>query len=143
MKWLFACALAAFVAVVSHGAEMADTPAPAAAVDAPDAPEPKLDGVVVKRADGTYMTVTMDGPAMALRFFNAKKAPIAPNKTNGVVRFQFPSRTQEQRVLTVSADGKSLTHGRPLRPPFIFKAFITLTVGEGDSSPESYTVNYP
>jgi hypothetical protein len=142
MKWFLAFALAAFVAVFSRGADMYTAPAPAAAVEEP-APEPILNGIVVTRPNGTFLTVTMEGLAISVHFFNEKKAPAPPDKTNGVVRYKFPSRTPEQRVLILADDGQSLTHGRPLRPPYVFKAFITLTTGEGDPSPETYTVDYP
>lgn len=144
MKWLIVVTLVASFAAVSHGAEMSGKSAPAAAASAEaPAPEPKLDGVVIKRGDGTYLTVTMEGPVMALKFFDQKKAPKVADVTTGVVRFVFSGRRPEHRALALSADGKSMLQVRPFHPPFVFKAFITLSRSENDPNPETYTVDYP
>lgn len=142
MKWLIAFALAASIAAVSSGAEKPAVPAGAAPTEAA-APEPKLDGVVVERTDGTFMTLTMDGPLLVLKFFNKKKQPVTPDVTTGFVRFIFAGRRPEHRALALSSDGKSLIQVRTFHPPYVFKAFISLAHSADDPNPETYTVDYP
>jgi hypothetical protein len=146
MRWITLFAFVATLAVASSGAENnAAAAAPAAAAEE----EPKLEGVVVERTSGGFLTLTMDGKKLVLRFFDEKKKPIAADVNGGFVRFQFGNRSPERRPLNLAADGLSMTHGEPLRPPHVFKAFITLRHGEAsgegedDAGAEKYIVDFP
>ena len=129
MRWITLFALFASLASGIRAAEAAATDDAAAAAEA----EPELEGVVVERPDGTFMTVTMDGTRALLSFFDAKKKPIAPVVERAFVKFRLSGRRPENRTLLPDAEGMSLTHGRPLRPPFVFRAFITLVHEDGDA----------
>lgn len=148
MRWIPLFALIASLASVAYGAE-ADASADATAAEE----EPVLEGVVVERTNGGYLTLTTTGTALVVRFFDEKKKPVAADATRGFVRFQFPNRKPERRPLILSEDGLSLSHGEPVRQPHIFKAFVTLVHGAassdgGDSDGESgaeaekYVVDY-
>lgn len=151
MRWITLFALVASSAVFLSGA---DPVAPAAAAEAVAEPEPELEGVVVPRGDG-FMTVTMDGPRVVLRFFDAKKKAIAPDVHHAIVKFKMSGRRPQNRTLLLGADGMSLTHGRMLRAPYIFKAFVSLvkdasaeTVADDDEAAEAtagerYEINFP
>ena len=104
---------------------------------------PPLDGVVVKRGDGTLLQVKIEGVRVVLRFFDEKHAPIKPDVDGAWIRAVSSVRRPERRVLAPSDDGMSLTHGIPLRPPHVFKLYITLTRGGEESGVESHTVDYP
>lgn len=158
MRWITLFALAAVGAVFSYGADpVADATAPATssaantdagtAVANPTEEEPQLEGVVVERKSGGFMTLTMDGKKLVLRFFDAKKKPVAADVRGGFVRFLFGNRSPERRPLVPTGDGMGLTHGEPLRTPHIFSAHITLRHGEGededDIASEDYIVSYP
>lgn len=141
MRWITLLALGASLVAMGHGAEGApDTTAPAA--DAAAA-EPQLEGVVVERTGGGYLTLMMDGTALVIRFFDTEKKPVPPDVSRGFVRFQFPNRSPERRPLNPTEDGLALRHGQPLRHPHVFKAFLTLVHGEGEDDVETYTVDYP
>jgi hypothetical protein len=97
----------------------------------------------------------MEGPRAVLKFFDAKKKPVAPDVARAFVKFRPSGRRPENRTLVPTADGMSLSGGRPLRPPFVFRAYISLIpetggpdVGDDDEdgevvSMEQYQVNYP
>lgn len=149
--------LFALVAVLAGTMRGADSAAPAAG--GPAESEPKLEGVVVERTGGGYMTLSMEGPRAVLRFYNEKKKPVPPDVDRAFVKFRLSGRRPENRTLLPSEDGMYLRHGRPLRPPFVFKAYISL-VKESDAddadqdfdeddedaevvSTERYEVDYP
>ncbi len=138
-------ALVASFAAVSRGAD-ASAPAapatPAASSDQnADEPEPQLEGVVVERHGGGYMTLTMQGPSLVLKFFDEKKKAVAPDVKYARVKFRFTNRRPQHRVLVLGPDGMSLTHGRPIRAPYVFKAYVILvkegTADESENDDES------
>ena len=151
MRWITLFALFASLASGVRAAEAAATDDAAATAEV----EPVLEGVVVERPDGTFMTLTMEGPRAVLRFFDAEKKPIGPVVERAFVKFRLSGRRPENRTLLPDAEGMALTHGRPLRPPFVFLAFITLVHEDGDAevddedeegdaaAGERHQVNYP
>jgi hypothetical protein len=148
MRWITLFAFAASLAAVSFGAESEAPAAPPA--QAAEEEETKLDGVVVERTNGGFLTLTMDGKKLVVRFFDSKKKPMTPDVRTGFVRFQFSNRSPERRPLFLTEDGQGMTHGEPLRPPHVFKAFITLRTGEAtdadgddEAGAEKYVVDFP
>jgi hypothetical protein len=137
------------VSLQSFGAE--DAPASSAA---PTAEEIQLQGVVIERPSG-FMTVTMEGPRVVLRFFDKDKKAIAPDVHHAIVKFKMTGRRPQNRTLLLGTDGMSLTHGRVLRPPYNFKAFVSLVKDAGGeevddedenaevAEGERYTVDFP
>ncbi len=143
MNWLTLVALSA--AGASGSSDVGDT-SPGATVEAvasAEASEIVLEGVVVERADGGFLQIDMDGVNLVLRTYDADKKPVAVDADRASVRVQFASRSPEQYVLVKSDDGMSLTSGRPLRPPHVFRAYIHLFRGESDEAAESFQVAYP
>lgn len=139
MRWItLLAAIVCFAPVASFAADASPAEANEAAAE-----EPQLEGVVVERKNGGFLAFTMSGPSLIVRFYDEKKKPVAPDVERGFVRFQYPNRTPERRPLIRGDDGMSLTHGQPLRPPHVFKAFVSLSHGDDDASVESYVVDYP
>lgn len=150
MRWI---TLLAVLASSVCSAVTAEETSPPATAGGTEAPLPELEGVVVERPDGTFMTVTMEGPRVVLRFFDAKHQPIAPDVQRAFVKFRLSGRRPQNRTLLPGDDGVSLTHGRVLRPPFVFHAYITLVkeadgeIGDDDEDAEvegeKYQVSFP
>ena len=138
MKWPLLLALAVSLSAVGRSA---DEPASAGAATAAAA-EPKLEGVVIERSSGGFLTVTMDGPKLVLSFFDAEKKQIPPDVDHAFVRIHPAGRNPLRRTLIKMDDGLTLTHGQPLRPPWVFKLYITL-VDANDKAIEEYVVDYP
>ncbi len=123
-------------AVTVQGAETA-----APAEPNPEAVIAALDGVVEKRAGGGWIQVKMEGMALTLRFYDEKARAIVPDVDRALVRFVYSVRQPQRRVLIPLGDEKVLTHGQPLRPPHVFKAFISLVRGEGEDAVETFQVD--
>lgn len=91
------------------------------------APEPKIEGMEVSRGDLGYLGVQIVGANFKINFYDKKKAPVAPDVARALLRWDPKNKPgQERLVLNAGADGKSLTAGRAVRPPYNFKLFITL-----------------
>lgn len=119
---------------------------PAAAIAPATAETPaavELDGVVLPRASGSFLQLKMEGVHIVLRTYDADKKPVAVDVDRAVVRMQFASRSPEQYTLVPSSDGMSLTVGRPVRQPHVFRAYISLFKGESSEAVESLQAAYP
>jgi hypothetical protein len=143
------------VATVGVWADMAAPPPPPAsnAKVAPKAaakkeePMGKISGIEIKRGAG-YMGIELVGPNFKLTFYDAKKKPmdIPPGIARAALRWPVNYRQggDERAVLNPGPDGKSLTSGKAVRPPHIFRLFITLLGPDGtdESSAENYAVDF-
>jgi hypothetical protein len=89
------------------------------------------------------MQVKMEENAFVLRFYDKKHVQIPPNVDRATIRLTPASRKPERVVLARSADGMSLTHGRPIRAPHVFKIDISLFSGPSETAVESFTTNFP
>lgn len=148
MNWLTLVALSA--AGASGAVETSDVkPTVPAAAIAPASAETEapatneLGGVVVARASGGFLQLKMEGVHIILRAFDAEKKPVKVDVDRATVRLQFASRSPEQFTLVPSEDGMSLTVGRPVRQPHVFRAYVALLRGESAEAVESYQIAYP
>jgi hypothetical protein len=110
------------------------------------APEPKIEGMEVPRGELGYMGVAIVGGQFKITFYDRKKAPIAADVHRALLRWDPKYKQgQERVVLNLTEDGKALTAPKAIRPPHIFKLFITLMrkseTGE-DKATETYTIDF-
>lgn len=103
----------------------------------------ELDGVVAPRPSGGFIQLKMEGVQLVLRMFDSEKKPVPVDVDRAAVRLQFASRNPERYTLIPSADGLSLTVGKPVRYPHVFRAYISLLRGESEDAVESYQLAYP
>jgi len=110
------------------------------------APEPKIEGMEISRGELGYLGVQIVGAAFKINFYDKKKAPIAPDVVRALLRWDPKYKQgQERLVLNLGEDGKSLTAGRAVRPPYNFKLIITLMkqseTGE-DKAVETHVIDF-
>jgi hypothetical protein len=131
-------------------------PAPAKAEKAPAKPEPKKDdkkaeekeakipGQTIARGNGTFLGLEVVGGNFKLTFYDKKKKPIAADMDRANFRWVITGKADNERAVLVPAgDGKSMTAGKVVRPPYNFKVFITLVKGEGETAQtESFTIDF-
>jgi len=142
MNWFTLVALSA--AGAAGSADVSDSGGTPTVAAVAEAAETDTKGVVVTRASGGLLQVEMVGVHLVIRSLDAEKKPVAMDAERATVRLQFAARSQEQYVLTRSADGLSLTSGKPIRPPHVFRATILLFGGESDEPLEApLQVAYP
>jgi hypothetical protein len=119
---------------------------PAHAVPAPEKKpekEPEIVGFVIPRAKGGFLGLTLENSNFKLAFYDEKKLPVPANVTLANMRWLVHySVFDERAVLTPTADGMALTSTKFVRPPYLFKLFLTLIVEDGTEPPESYTIDY-
>ena len=155
MKALVFVSLLLACGAASAGATPAKPPAPksaaAPAKDAAKKPAPKIeeeakiDGVTIPRGQGGFLGLSVDNGTFKLSFYDDKKKPMSADVTRATARWNASHKIGDERtVLNPGPDGKSLIGGKPVRPPFVFKVFLTLLKGEGEEAVavENYTVDF-
>ncbi|MBL9201829.1 MAG: hypothetical protein JNL39_15065 [Opitutaceae bacterium] len=92
------------------------------------APEPaKIEGMEVARRGGGYLGVAMVGGTFKISFYDAKKKPVTADVARAVLRWDPKYKVGSERVvLNRTEDGKALASPRNIRPPYLFKLYITL-----------------
>ena len=118
-------------------------PAPAPAV--PAAPLPKIEGVEVPRNGGGYLGVTIVDGTFRISFYDARKRPVPADVSRALLRWDPKYKQGQERViLNASADGRTLGSARAIRPPYLFRLFITLLkdAGGSDEAGEGYVIDF-
>ncbi len=106
--------------------------------------EGKITGQAIARANGTFLGLEVVGGNFKLSFYDKKKKPMAVDMDRANFRWVITGKADNERaVLTPGGDGKSMTAGKFVKPPYNFKLFITLVKGEGENTQtESHTVDF-
>lgn len=154
MKMRFLVALALLSAVAA-----AQTPKPAAPTQTKaDAGKPvkkeeapKIAGIVIARANGKFLGLTLEGGSFKLSFYDKDHKATPADFPRALARWN-PNYKQgsERMILNLSSDGKSLVGLRPVRPPYAFKLYLTLLTAApasedsagSEQAGESYVVDF-
>jgi hypothetical protein len=148
---LVVASLGIAVPLLADGARPGFSPKPPAAPAAPAAPapdkkpekEPEIAGFVIPRAKGGFLGLTLENSNFKLAFYDGKKLPVSANVTRATARWVVHySIFDERAILTPTADGMALTSTKFVRPPYVFKLYLTLIVEDATEPPESYTIDY-
>ncbi len=125
------------------GAKPSTGNAAAAAPTTTQPAEPKIDGIVIPRAKGGFLGLTLDGGNFKLAFYGANKLPVSVDVTRAAARWPVHYRPYEERtMLNPTADGMALISANFIRPPYAFKLSLTLIVEGSAQPPESYVVDF-
>jgi hypothetical protein len=121
------------------------TPKKAAPATKAEEPPAKIEGMEIPRANGGFMGLEIADGTFKLRFYDAKKKKIAPDVAQVILRWDSKVKAPRENVV-LSSDGTLMTSARAIRPPYIFKLFITVfkEPAEGaDAVPsENYVVDF-
>ncbi|MEO6244968.1 MAG: hypothetical protein ABIQ12_06000 [Opitutaceae bacterium] len=113
---------------------------------AKNAAPPTIEGVEVSRGALGYLGVQIVDSSFKISFYDAKKKPIKADVTRALLRWNPKYKSGSDRVvLNLSGDGKSLSAPRDIRPPYVFKLFITLLkdAADGDDTAgETYVIDF-
>jgi hypothetical protein len=105
-------------------------------------PEAKIPGQTIPRANGTFLGLTLEDGKYLVRFYDAKKKPIAADVARASARWPNVHGPGDNRtVLNRSADGQSLLGAQFVRPPFAFKLFLTLIKDDGEAG-ETFVLDF-
>jgi hypothetical protein len=132
-------------------------PADAAKVAEPTAPatgtkpgikkeEPmgKIEGTVLTRPNGLFLGLTLADGKFKLTFYDKKKKPAAVDVTRGLARWPDIHGPGDNRAVLNPDGAHSLVASQFVRPPYVFKIYLTLLKGEGDTAEvvETYVVDF-
>jgi hypothetical protein len=122
-------------------------PAPATPPAKPvEKEEPKIPGIVIARStgNGNQLGLTISGGTYVLKFYDKKRKAIKVDVTRATARWDSKQKAiPEKTVLNILDGGKALGGGKPVRPPYAFKLYLTLLKGEGEAEKavETYVVD--
>lgn len=114
--------------------------------------EPVIPGFVIPRANGGYLSLTLENSNFKLSFYDAKKKPAKADVVRGRARWRVNYKVGNERtILNPTPDGLALISNQFVRPPYIFKLYLTLMTdsggdaedGEGDeTASEHYVIDF-
>ncbi len=133
------------IATLSWSATEPKPGSPVPAADAKKIEEPKIEGIVIARPNGTFLGLKIEDNKFKLSFYNKKKKPMQVDVARASLWWN-PNFTvsRERTVLNPTPDGKSLDGGIPIRGPHAFIVHLALIQGDGDAADatEAYTVDF-
>ena len=89
--------------------------------------ESKIEGQSIARAGGGWLGLKVESGAFRLRFYDAKKQPMAPDVARAVLRWKSNRRlAREVAVLTPGGGSNLMTSERSVPPPYNFRLTIVL-----------------
>ncbi len=142
---LMAASIGVVVPLVAQTSPKKDAPktGPSAPQPAPaeEEAEPQLPGSVIARPGGGFLSLSVEGLHFKLSFYDAKKKPVDADAIRALARWDPPGRDQQRSVLNPAGDGKSLTGNVQVRPPYVFKVFLTV-IGSDEKVIESHVVDF-
>jgi hypothetical protein len=108
--------------------------------------EPVIPGIVIPRASGGYLGLTLENNNFKLSFYDAKKKPAKVDVARATARWQAQYKVVDERaVLNPTPDGLALSSNKFVRPPYVFKLYLTLLSegGEGEgTAAETYVIDF-
>ncbi|MEO7413483.1 MAG: hypothetical protein ABIZ81_09005 [Opitutaceae bacterium] len=108
-------------------------------------PMGKVEGIEVKYGSG-YFGIELLAGNFKLTFYDAKRKVIPAPMPRAALRWPVNYRPADERtVLNLSEDGKALTSAKVVKPPYLFKLFITFLAEGADEAGgggESFTVDF-
>lgn len=113
---------------------VAQTPAkPAKPAPAPAEAPAKIDGLEIARKNGGFLGLTVEGPRLVLKFYDADKKPVAPDVARAAARWNPVNKTGDVRSVLNPAEGQSLASAAVVQPPLVFKVYLTLLDADGNA----------
>ena len=118
------------------------TPATKAKVDPKKEAEPKIPGMTIQRANGTFLGLEVVDTKFKLSFYDAKKKPMAPDVARASARWPNPRSVVGPNRTVLNPSGNALIGAKPVLPPLNFTVHLTLLEGDGEDAKamENYDV---
>jgi hypothetical protein len=92
-----------------------------------------IPGLVIPRKNGGFLGLVLENSNFKLSFYDKDKKPIAADVARAAAHWKVQYSIYEERVvLNPAPDGMALTSSKFIRPPYLFKLYLTL-VTEGDN----------
>jgi hypothetical protein len=109
----------------------------------PKKEEPKIEGTVLNRPDGTFLGLTLQDGKYKLAFYDKEKKPMPVNVLRATARWPNPHGPGQNRtVLNPAGDGTYLLGAHFVRGPHNFRLFLTLVAQENAEAGETYSLDF-
>jgi hypothetical protein len=109
---------------------------------ADDDKEGTIPGVTVARAQGGYLGVELKNSTFQITFYDAKKHPVAADRTSAILRWAVHYQPNDERTeLVPTGDAAVLGNSYVVKPPYNIRLHVTL-LGGGTEEPETYLVDF-
>jgi hypothetical protein len=104
----------------------------------------KIEGTAITRPNGLYLGLTVADGKFKLTFYDKKKKPATVDVTRGLARWANVHGPGDNRAVLNPDGAHSLVATQFVRPPYVFKIYLTLTKGDGDAAEaaETYVVDF-
>lgn len=109
----------------------------------PGTPDPDvvLPGSVIPHGEG-WLSLSLADGTFLVGLYDARKQPIDMPFVRATARWNSPLRSSEQHlVLNPTGDSRTLKGSRPVKPPYVFKVYLTL-MNADDSVGASYVIDF-
>jgi hypothetical protein len=104
--------------------------------------EGTIPGITVARAQGGYLGVELKDNAFQVTFYDAKKHPVAADRTSAILRWSVHYQPNDERTeLLPTGDAAVLGNAYTVKPPYNIHLHVTL-LGGATEEPESYLVDF-
>jgi hypothetical protein len=105
--------------------------------------EARVEGLVISRADGTFLGLTLQDGKFKLSFHDKAKKRKKADVARAVARWpNVHGPGQNRTVLNPAGDGTFLLGAQFVRPPLSFRLILTLIPGGEGEEGETYTVDF-
>jgi hypothetical protein len=108
--------------------------------------EPVIPGIVLTRPNGGYLGLTLENNNFKLSFYDSTKLPVKVDVARAAARWQTQYKIADERaVLNPTPDGLALTSNKFVRPPYVFRIYLSLLKepGEGEeAAAEPYMIDF-
>ncbi len=104
--------------------------------------EPKILGITLNRANGTFLGLEVVGGNFKLTFYDEKKKPMAIDVDRATARWPNTRDVGDYRSVLNPVGTDALVGNRFVYPPYVFTVFLSLVKGDGDETKavESFAV---
>lgn len=109
---------------------------------------PKINGIAIGRRGGGFLGIEIVGGRFKLSFYDAKKKPAAPDVVRAALRWPVNYKIGDERAVLTPDGETALSSSKVVRPPYVFKLFITLiksaddTAASEEARNETYVVDF-
>lgn len=98
-------------------------------------------GVNIARKKGGWVNVEGSGARVVVKFFDAEKKPVPPDVERGLARFNYTAKNDVRAPL--HREGDTLVTTSTVRPPHVFRVFLTLLAPSASDAEETLAFKYP
>ena len=94
------------------------------------------------RPQGGFLGVELKDNSFQITFYDAKKHPVAADRTSAILRWSVHYQPNDERTeLVPTGNPAVLGNDYAVKPPYNFRLHVTL-LGGGTDEPETYLVGF-